>query len=331
MTTIIATNPTTTGTRKNDKEMTTTTSSCELQRESCVSSKKRVTTSDNPRTAVPNDNTSTFLSSDTHSESRIQFFMVHFNILQALYRKESPNASDPSLLPRHNDVTDDDDADVEDEPHSPQQQQQQQQQCDLQSPINFHSNKNDSVPMIMWNSNNLWLHIRSFMMHQREFLLHIQQRIEYISHLHEAALECCPNTTTTTPRSTTPHHHDPTTTNDSSFRIIANLIGQHSKTIRQQKQVPSIVMIQQLLHEVIRRIESLRADADAMDDTKRPSYLIQNHNGRENEERGNSTTPKGFQTSLRSQYDDRSYRMEIRYKIQLWSLLAHDLKEVLRN
>lgn len=272
---------------------------------------------------IPNDDSNTLLWSNSHSESRIQFLTVHFNLLQALYNHESMHAAQDdslSLLSRKSDDT----------------LNTKRQNTSHESPFT-----NMETPI--WNDTNIWRPIQSFMIHQRELLLQVRQRIEHISNLHQAALECCSPTTPTEVVDNATSSSNPvvvkvvvssslkTSSTNDSFRIIANIIGQQSKVIQQQKHLPSIMALQQLLQEVTRRITSLQAIYDAKQfqpPPPPPTYVIKNHNDRDNDEEHDRA--KGFKPSS-TIYNERSYRTELHYKIQLWSLLAHDLKEVLRS
>ena len=247
---------------------------------------------------VPSGNSghcNTSLLTDSNSTSKIQFQTVHFNILRALYQDKNSERDD--LI----------------EDTKQQQRSSSQQQTRSSSPIDL-------------NHTTIWDHIQSFMMHHRESLLHIQHRIERVSHLHEAALEYCPTTATTAAARTA-------TTND-SFRIIANIIGSQSKIIRAQKQVPSVLL--PLQEEVTKRIETLQAKYTEL--CQHPSsmatnYFIHAHKLQEGEDDEHTTTTtvaKGFRP-LPTVRNDPSNRAELQYKIQLWSLLLHDLTEVLRN
>ena len=251
----------------------------------------------------------TSLLTDSNSTSKIQFQTVHFNILRALYQDKNSERDDDSDLPSLRNRKDDDL--IEDTKQ--QQRSSSQQQTRSSSPIDL-------------NHTTIWDHIQSFMRHHRETLLHIQHRIERVSHLHEAALEYCPTTATTAAARTA-------TTND-SFRIIANIIGSQSKIIRAQKQVPSVLL--PLQEEVTKRIETLQAKYTEL--CQHPSsmatnYFIHAHKLQEGEDDEHTTTTtvaKGFRP-LPTVRNDPSNRAELQYKIQLWSLLLHDLTEVLRN
>jgi hypothetical protein len=192
------------------------------------------------------------------------------------------------------------------------------------------------------------------MMYQRESLLQIQQRIENISNIHQAAVKYCHTTSSSTVTdsviSTNQSHHDrkgtvahqnlqtsipvvpiPSSSSlhksrNDSFRIIANIIGYQSKVVQQQKQVPSLVVLQQLLQEVTKRIASLQKAIDTKPG-QLPPLKNNNHGVQWNVEDFTTTIPKSSPTIG----DDRSHRTELQYKIHLWSLLAHDLKEVLKD
>ena len=319
MTTVVVANRTTTG-----STTITTTSNNETE----SSKKRRIDQSeDDTRWAKggePKGNPTTImrtsLLSDSNTESRIQFLKVHFDIVQAMYHKnnnptEENNDCSPSLLSRKSDDP------LGDTEH---------QRNNFHQPLQKNSEE-DNVPI--WDDTNIWSHIQSFLTHQRELLLQIQHRIDHISKLHQASLECCSVTTTATVIDNGTGHDASfsslikTSTNDSSFRIIANIIGQQSKVIKQQKHVPSIVVLQQLLHEVTRRIEELQ-DVSAKQFQQKQIYFIENRKDMDIEKQNRTAIPpKRSSTTC----NDSSYRTEIQYKIQLWSLLAHDLKEVLRD
>jgi hypothetical protein len=277
-------------------------------------------------TAVLGNATNSFVASSNAESSRIQFLTVHFNILRALYRDNSQTDNDDD----HLDST----------------------KWTLPPPPSTNAGVEDA-PMV--NTANIWYHIQSFMMYQRESLLQIQQRIEHTSDLHQAALEYCDSpTTAVTTNSTiamsksiieekgnqTDQNHFKSSNHivssnssqkptNHSFRIIANIIGQQSKIIRQQKQVPSIGVLQKLLQEVARRIASLQAiytkQCQGQGSISAKSFQINDHKVQDNED---STAEQKRSPTVCC---ERSYRMELQYKMHLWSLLAYDLKEVLRN
>ena len=274
---------------------------------------------------VPNDTTTNTIVAKSNVESRIQFLTVHFKILQALYKDKS--------------LTDYDDLHLD--------------TCSQHYPQS-NSTTNSNTTII--DATNIWYHIQSFMMHQRESLLQIQQRIEHISNIHHAALEYCPTKSTTVNSKTAlnnPRHDvkakeanqkhflsNPVVSSSSSsrrkstndsFRIIANMIGQQSTMIQQQKQVPTINVLQQLLQEVTKRIASLQEiyikQCQRPASIQATSFQIYDHKPVVQGNEDLTVVSKRLPTID----EDRSYRTELQYKIHLWSLLAHDLKEVLRN
>ena len=272
------------------------------------------------RTLKQAENTNSMLTTVSNTESHIQFLMVHFNILKALYRDDDHTENSDNHL-----------------------------EIKLGTPSGEYPKRNIGVvdaPVV--NAANIWNHIQSFIMYQRESLLHVQQQIDHVSNIHQAALEYCRTSTDATNSVATmnnrnntnyiperDHSHRKSTssmhtvTND-SFRIIANIIGQQSKMIQQQKQVPSIAVLQQLLQVVTKRIESLQVAytkiyQQPQHSAKLPvtTSFINDHN----DHKDMTAVPK----RSRTMYNERSYRTELQYKMHLWSLLAHDLKEVLRS
>jgi hypothetical protein len=278
---------------------------------------------------LPSDATNTMIDS-SNDVSRFQFLTVHLNILKALYLDESRVGHD-------------------DHKHIDTSQQDQHPQSTTGSTSGVRQNVQ---PLL--DTSNVWDHIQSFMMYQRESLLQIQQRIEHISNIRQAALKYCHATSSSTVTdsviSTNQSHNDrkgtvahqnlqpsipvvpiPSSSSlhksrNDSFRIIANIIGYQSKVVQQQKQVPSLVVLQQLLQEVTKRIASLQKAIDT-----KPGQLLplknNNHGVQWNVEDFTTTIPKSSPTIG----DDRSHRTELQYKIHLWSLLAHDLKQVLKD
>ncbi len=270
-------------------------------------------------------NLNTSLLTDSNSTAKIQFQTVHFNILRALYQDNNSemdfDTDDPSLLNRKDDDLMKD---------TKQQRSSSQQQTHSSTNI-----RGDGTPIDL-NHTTIWDHIQSFMMHHRESLLHIQHRIERASHLHEAALEYCHTMATTAdaPAAATAAAAAGTATTNDSFRIIANIIGSQSKMIQAQKQVPSVLL--PLREEVTKRIETLQARYTKLcqqQSSMANNYFVNAYKPQEGEDDEHTTTTtvsKGFRPSSTIR-NDPSNRTELQYKIQLWSLLLHDLTEVLRN
>jgi hypothetical protein len=255
----------------------------------------------------------TIPSNKSNTESRIRFLTVHFNVLQALYRDKCHTKCNSD----HSDIV----------------------TGNYQSTTSNSNGEEGPTPALDVDT-NIWDHIQSFMMYQRESLLQIHQQVEHMSNIHQAALEYCHTPSSATVVTDSINHsnngtevnldhftsnpkavplsstHKPPT-ND-SFGIIANIIGYQSKVIQQQKQVPSLVTLQQLQEEVTKRIASLQ--------------LIYN---KQCELLSFQSTLDLTTTAVPKQSPTigahRSYRTELQYKIHLWSLLAHDLREVLRN
>jgi hypothetical protein len=136
----------------------------------------------------------------------------------------------------------------------------------------------------------------------------------------------------------------------SSFRMISNIIGQHRYksisvaptgiNVNNDSKKITMTAMQQLRHTVQTRIQSLQS---IQEQTQQSMYE------RTIQSLLNMTTPIKLQRysaaavvpttkqslSMQQQhphilYSDRSYQIELQYKIQLWSLLSHDLNEVLK-